>query len=145
MRPSGLRRRITETNGDPVCVLLAGEIAGRGFGRHALAPTLSPKKTWEGALGGFAAAIAVCLGFQKFMLSEALTPVQAVGIGVLIGLMGQLSDLAESMIKRGADVKDSGTILPGHGGMLDRVDALLFAAPVGVLLFQVTRQYFYIP
>ncbi len=102
---------------------------GRGFGKRALAPNLSPKKTWEGAGAGFVASLAVCLAFQKFVLPEAVTPVQALIIGVVIGAMGQLSDLAESMVKRDAGVKDSGTLLPGHGGVLDRFDSYILCAP----------------
>lgn len=107
----------------------AAYAAGRGFGRHALAPTLSPKKTWEGATAGFAAAISVCLAFQKFKLYESVTPLQAVVIGVIIGSMGQLSDLAESMVKRDAGAKDSGALLPGHGGVFDRFDSYILCAP----------------
>lgn len=107
----------------------AAYAAGRGFGRHALAPTLSPKKTWEGAAAGFAAAIAVSLAFQKFMLRDAVSPLMAVGIGALIGSMGQLSDLAESMVKREAGAKDSGALLPGHGGVFDRFDSYILCAP----------------
>ena len=107
----------------------AAYAAGRGFGRHALAPTLSPKKTWEGAAAGFAAAIGVCLAFQKFKLYESVTPLQAVVIGVIIGTMGQLSDLAESMVKRDAGAKDSGALLPGHGGVFDRFDSYILCAP----------------
>lgn len=107
----------------------AAYAAGRGFGRHSLAPTLSPKKTWEGAAAGFAAAIAVSLAFQKFMLHDAVSPLMAVGIGALIGTMGQLSDLAESMVKREAGAKDSGALLPGHGGVFDRFDSYILCAP----------------
>ncbi len=107
----------------------AAYAAGRGFGRHSLAPVLSPKKTWEGAAAGFAAAIGVSLAFQKFMLHDAVTPVVAVVIGVLIGTMGQLSDLAESMVKRDAGAKDSGALLPGHGGVFDRFDSYILCAP----------------
>lgn len=107
----------------------AAYAAGRGFGRHALAPRLSPKKTWEGAAAGFAAAIAVSLVFQKLSLHEALSPLMAVVIGVLIGTMGQLSDLAESLVKREAGVKDSGALLPGHGGVFDRFDSYILCAP----------------
>lgn len=102
---------------------------GRGFGKRSLAPNLSPKKTWEGAGAGFVAAMAVCLAFQKFLLPESVTPVQALFVGVIIGSMGQLSDLAESMVKREAGVKDSGTLLPGHGGVLDRFDSYILCAP----------------
>ncbi len=108
---------------------MAAYAAGRGFGRHAIAPVLSPKKTWEGAGAGFAAATLVCLGFQKFLLHDVVTPVQAVVIGMLIGTMGQLSDLAESMVKRDVGAKDSGALLPGHGGVFDRFDSYIFCAP----------------
>ncbi len=107
----------------------AAYAAGRGFGRHALAPTLSPTKTWEGAVAGFFAAITVSITFQKFLLSEAVTPLQAVVIGMIIGSMGQLSDLAESMVKRDAGAKDSGALLPGHGGVFDRFDSYILCAP----------------
>ncbi len=107
----------------------AAYAAGRGFGRRALASALSPKKTWEGAAAGFLAAIIVSLAFQKFTLHEALTPLQAALIGVLIGAMGQLSDLAESMVKRDAGAKDSGALLPGHGGVFDRFDSYILCAP----------------
>lgn len=107
----------------------AAYAAGRGFGRRPLAPVLSPKKTWEGAAAGFAAAIAVCLAFQKFKLHEAVTPLQAVLVGVVIGVMGQLSDLAESLVKRDAGIKDSGALLPGHGGVFDRFDSYILCAP----------------
>ena len=107
----------------------AAYAAGRGFGRRQLAAALSPKKTWEGAAAGFAAAIAVCLAFQKFKLYEAVTPLQAALIGALIGTTGQLSDLAESLVKRDAGIKDSGALLPGHGGVFDRFDSYILAAP----------------
>lgn len=107
----------------------AAYAAGRGFGRHGLAPTLSPKKTWEGAAAGFLAAIAVCLAFQKFLLHESLSPLAAAALGALVGTMGQLSDLAESMVKREAGAKDSGALLPGHGGVFDRFDSYILCAP----------------
>ena len=107
----------------------AAYAAGRGFGRHALAPVLSPKKTWEGAIAGFAAAVLVSLAFQKFKLSEFVTPLQAVVIGVIIGTMGQLSDIAKSIVKRDVGVKDSGALLPGHGGVFDRFDSYILCAP----------------
>ncbi|MBI3288925.1 MAG: phosphatidate cytidylyltransferase [Elusimicrobia bacterium] len=107
----------------------AAYAAGRGFGRRAMAPELSPKKTWEGAGAGFLAAVAVCWIFRSFVLKNAVTPAQALSIGVVIGLTGQLSDLAESMVKRDAGVKDSGALLPGHGGVFDRFDSYILCAP----------------
>ena len=111
------------------CMDTAAYVAGRALGRHPLAPALSPKKTWEGALGGFAAAVAVCLLFSRFLLKDALPPTWAVAVGAVIGVTGQLSDLAESMVKRDAGVKDSGALLPGHGGVFDRFDSFILCAP----------------
>jgi phosphatidate cytidylyltransferase len=126
---------------------------GRAFGRHKLAETISPKKTWEGAIASTAGAILVSvllfhyihsLGTLLIKLhalsSESLffTDIRlyapgwqlAVAFGLLVNIAAQLGDLAESAFKRGADIKDSGTLLPGHGGILDRIDAMLFASPV---------------
>jgi phosphatidate cytidylyltransferase len=110
---------------------------GRAFGRHKLAPRVSPGKTVEGAIGGLATAILIgplcrLIFFPEIRLSHAI----ALGAG--IGLLGQIGDLAESLLKRGAGVKDSGTLLPGHGGMLDRIDSILFCAP---LLFYYSRVF----
>lgn len=127
-----------------VCVISSDTAAyyvGRRFGRHKLAPALSPKKTWEGAIGGVtasaAAAIVACVWFY-----QALPPVHAPVLGVLLGGAGVLGDLAESLIKRACGVKDSSGLLPGHGGLLDRTDSLLFAAPAlyyyHVVFLQVT-------
>lgn len=107
----------------------AGYFAGRAFGRNALAPEVSPKKTWEGAAAGLLAAAAAALVLQRFGLRDALTPLQAAGLGLGLGVVGQVSDLAESMIKRDAGVKDSGALLPGHGGVFDRFDSYILAAP----------------
>jgi len=125
-----------------VCVW-AGDIAalyvGRAFGRHKLS-TLSPNKTWEGSLASVAGSVLAGLAVVaagEFLSSRGntvlhiLEPVwQSVVLAVIINLAAQLGDLLESAIKRGAGVKDSGTMLPGHGGILDRIDALLLAAPV---------------
>jgi len=102
---------------------------GRLFGRHPLAPMVSPKKTIEGALGGFVfgtAAFAVIGGWWLPQLSAGLRA----GLGLTIVALGIAGDLFESMLKRSANVKDSSSLIPGHGGILDRIDALLFAAPV---------------
>ncbi|MDX6770247.1 MAG: phosphatidate cytidylyltransferase [Elusimicrobiota bacterium] len=107
----------------------AGYFAGRAFGRNALAAEVSPKKTWEGAVAGIAAAVATALLVQRFGLREALSPLHAAALGAAIGVIGQVSDLAESMIKRDAGVKDSGALLPGHGGVFDRFDSYILAAP----------------
>jgi phosphatidate cytidylyltransferase len=102
---------------------------GRSIGRHKLAPRISPGKTVEGAVGGFVAA--VLAGFLcKLTFFPEIPITHALALGAAIGLVGQVGDLAESMLKRAADVKDSGTLLPGHGGMLDRIDSILFCAPL---------------
>jgi phosphatidate cytidylyltransferase len=102
---------------------------GRSLGRHKLAPKISPGKTVEGAIGGLAAAIIT--GFLCRVLFFPEIPItHALALGAAIGLVGQIGDLAESMLKRGAGVKDSGNLLPGHGGMLDRIDSILFCAPL---------------
>lgn len=126
-----------------VCVWV-GDIAalyvGRAFGKHKLAPHLSPGKTWEGAIasivGSILAAsivvlIADALTARGNMLLHITQPVwQSLVLAAILNVAAQVGDLLESAIKRGAGVKDSGTMLPGHGGVLDRIDALLLAAPV---------------
>jgi phosphatidate cytidylyltransferase len=105
--------------------------AGRLFGRHPLSK-ISPKKTWEGAAGGLAAS-AGAAAVASFWYMPDLSLALALAVGALGGAFGQLGDLGESMLKRAFDVKDSGRLLPGHGGMLDRVDGVLFT--VAVLYF----------
>jgi phosphatidate cytidylyltransferase len=103
--------------------------AGRAFGRRPLAPALSPKKTMEGALGGLVAG-ALTLGvLGHWWWPDAPAPLRA-GLGAVLAVLGITGDLFESMLKRAAGVKDSGAIIPGHGGVLDRIDALLFTTPV---------------
>jgi phosphatidate cytidylyltransferase len=108
---------------------------GRNFGRHKLAPIVSPGKTWEGAAGSVAASLLLGLFVLPRFVSIDLP--HAAIITIAANVAGQLGDLAESAIKRGAGVKDSGNLLPGHGGILDRVDSSLFSLPVlyGVLYF----------
>jgi len=102
---------------------------GRAVGRHKLYPALSPKKTWEGAVGGLIASAGGAAVAHFWYLPELpLVPGLILAAGA--GAMGQAGDLCESMLKRAHGVKDSGRLLPGHGGMLDRIDGLLFAAPV---------------
>ncbi len=138
---------------------------GKNFGKRLIAPRVSPKKTWEGTIASIVGSATVswvlCANvstIEQWLRSSGTLPSESVlgssaslhtpplwvplVLAVVINIAAQLGDLVESMIKRGANVKDSGNILPGHGGMLDRVDALLFAAPVGMLVFQVTRHYF---
>ena len=102
---------------------------GRQFGRHKLAAQVSPGKTWEGSGGSLIISILFGAFFLPHFLPNVSVPV-AVLISALANVAGQFGDLAESAIKRGAGVKDSGTLLPGHGGLLDRVDSSLFSLPV---------------
>lgn len=102
---------------------------GTFFGRHKLCPSISPGKTIEGAAGGAAAVLITGIVFKFFFLSSLSWPICIIFF-ILISLTAPMGDLFESMLKREGGVKDSGTLLPGHGGILDRIDALLFAAPL---------------
>ncbi|MDO8643676.1 MAG: phosphatidate cytidylyltransferase [bacterium] len=101
---------------------------GKLFGRHKMASRISPGKTVEGFFGGFVGA-GVAIALMQFLFHEPLTLVQSILLVVLISVIGPIGDLAESLVKRSCDVKDSGQLLPGHGGMWDRIDALIFNAP----------------
>ena len=104
---------------------------GRAWGRHRLAVTISAKKTWEGAVAGFAAAIATALVLTVILPNLANVPYwQAAILGAIVGVFAQLGDLAESLLKRSAGLKDSGTMVPGHGGLLDRMDSIIFTVVV---------------
>jgi phosphatidate cytidylyltransferase len=98
---------------------------GRAVGKHKLAPAISPGKTWEGAFGGLAASLAVAFAVRATLI-PSLTAGDALLIGAPAAILGPTGDLLESLLKRSVGAKDSGRLLPGHGGMLDRVDALLF-------------------
>jgi phosphatidate cytidylyltransferase len=102
---------------------------GRVLGRHPMAPGISPKKTWEGAACGLLGAMAASL-LGPFWFYPALPWEHGLFLGGLLAIAGMLGDLSESFFKRAAGVKDSGGLLPGHGGVLDRIDSLLLAAPV---------------
>jgi phosphatidate cytidylyltransferase len=102
--------------------------AGRGLGRHKLYPAVSPAKTVEGAIGGMLAGVLVMLGARALFVPW-LTVRDCLLAALVAGVIGPIGDLVESLIKRSFGVKDSGHLIPGHGGMLDRIDALLFAAP----------------
>lgn len=135
----------------------SGDIAalyiGKRFGRRKLAPTISPNKTWEGAIASVVASVVfgagvVVLGDYLLARGSAFTRLhttapwwQFVPLAVLLNVAAQLGDLVESAVKRGAGVKDSGTLLPGHGGVLDRIDALLLAAPA-LWLCMLLREFF---
>lgn len=110
-----------------------GDIAalyiGRSFGRHKLAPNVSPGKSWEGSIGSTVASVIYgALYFPRLLPAAPLA--LALGLTIIANIAGQLGDLCESAMKRGAGVKDSGNLLPGHGGWLDRLDSSLFALPV---------------
>jgi len=116
-------------------------LIGKSFGRHKLFERISPKKTWEGFAGGWIAAILV--GIIIFNQSEGVIPLwQWLVVSSLISVVGTLGDLVESLLKRSLDVKDSGSLLPGHGGLLDRFDGLLLAAPI-VYLFLLLLSFLY--
>ncbi len=102
---------------------------GRLFGRHKLYEAISPGKTWEGAMGGVISSIIAAIWFLHIFQLHRITP-GILGLVAALSIVGQIGDLAESMLKRNHGVKDSGWILPGHGGILDRIDGLLFAIPV---------------
>jgi len=124
---------------------MGGYFAGRAFGRHKLLPLISPKKTWEGLVGGLVLAVGGLLAFKYGIfdtLVDAKSPmliVDCVVLGIVGALAGVVGDLTASMLKRSHGVKDSGSFLPGHGGMLDRIDALLFVVPVVWLWLVVLR------
>jgi phosphatidate cytidylyltransferase len=129
-----------------LCVVWAGDItalyAGRFLGRHKLAPSISPGKTWEGAAGSVLGSLAVAaalVAISEHLMTRWNSVVLSYQdeiwwywliLAVIVNVAAQVGDLAESALKRSAGVKDSGTLLPGHGGVLDRIDALLLAAPV---------------
>ena len=104
--------------------------SGRFLGRHKLNKEVSPKKTWEGAIGGTLLALGGAVVMRNLFLSSLLSIPAALWLGLLVAVVGQISDLAESVIKRSTGVKDSSNLLPGHGGFLDRFDSYLLLAPV---------------
>ena len=102
--------------------------AGRSLGKHKFYEKISPKKTWEGSVGGAIASV-VAAFFFNWILALDLSHVDLLALSIVGGYLGQYGDLCESMIKRSYKIKDSGSIIPGHGGILDRIDAVLFVAP----------------
>ncbi|MCX6140373.1 MAG: phosphatidate cytidylyltransferase, partial [Candidatus Kapabacteria bacterium] len=111
----------------------AAYFVGMSIGKHKLFPRVSPKKSWEGAIGGLIAAV-LAFYFMSSLMLPALDPIHGIVCGLIVGVFGPIGDLVESLLKRDAVVKDSGGILPGHGGVFDRFDSMLFAAPL-VLLY----------
>jgi phosphatidate cytidylyltransferase len=113
-------------------------VFGRTFGRRKLIPSVSPGKTVEGAVGGLVSAVVICLVYVRFLLMPyaqlGLTIQGAVLFALVISVAAQTGDLAESVLKREAGIKDSSNIIPGHGGVLDRFDSLLFVLPIAFLM-----------
>ena len=117
---------------------IAAYYVGRSLGKHRLAPRVSPKKSWEGSAASVAASVLFgCLFLRATLPSVPIW--HAIALAALGNVAGQFGDLAEAAVKRGAGVKDSGAILPGHGGFLDRVDSTLFALPVVYLYLRALR------
>lgn len=115
---------------------------GKGLGKHPLAPHISPHKTWEGAVGGAIGAVGVSLLF--IIPTPAQLPLaywQAMLIGLLVSVLGQFGDLAKSILKRNVGVKESGDLLPGHGGVLDRTDSIVFAGVVVYYAFLIVQNF----
>jgi phosphatidate cytidylyltransferase len=110
---------------------------GRFLGRHPMTPVLSPKKTWEGAAGGLAASVLTTLIINRQWPALSGGWLVEIGFGITVSIAGMLGDLAESLIKRDCQQKDASQIMPGFGGVLDVVDAILFAAPVAYAWFQI--------
>ena len=115
----------------PKCCDIGAYFTGRFLGRHLMSPVLSPKKTWEGAAGGVLVAIIASIGIDRLRPTVAGGIFGAAVLGLALAVAGILGDLAESLIKRDCIQKDASHILPGFGGVLDIVDSILFAAPVG--------------
>jgi phosphatidate cytidylyltransferase len=109
----------------------AAYFIGRALGRHKLAPRISPGKTWEGSIAGVIGAVGIAVA-TAVLFDLPINYAQMVVLGVVIGVFGQFGDLAESLLKRNMGVKDSGTLMPGHGGLLDRMDSVVFA---GVMVY----------
>ncbi len=116
----------------------AAYFIGSAFGKHKLFPRVSPNKSWEGAVAGFIFAVVGMIAAHEFILNF-LELKDVIVIGLIVGLFGQIGDLIESLIKRDSHVKDSSSIIPGHGGILDRFDSLLFTAPIVYLYLTLIR------
>ena len=102
--------------------------AGRAFGRHKLYPKISPGKTVEGAIGGLASAVGAAF-LIRFLFDVPMEAAYTAGMGAVAGVAGVIGDLSESLLKRSVGAKDSSRLIPGHGGVLDRFDGVMFAAP----------------
>jgi phosphatidate cytidylyltransferase len=109
---------------------------GRAFGRRQLSPLISPTKTWEGLVGGLIVGLVVASVLTTFPAWEPIGIAKGLVAGALVGVVAPIGDAVESMVKRALRVKDMGSVLPGHGGMLDRIDGFLFAVPLIYFLFR---------
>jgi phosphatidate cytidylyltransferase len=109
------------------CDDIGAYFSGTRFGRHRMAPSISPAKSWEGFAGGIATALAAGLLFASLL--DEMTVTTGLALGAIAGLLAPVGDLVESQVKRELGIKDSGRLLPGHGGMLDRLDAIIFCCP----------------
>jgi phosphatidate cytidylyltransferase len=107
----------------------AAYYVGTAFGKHKLFPRVSPKKSWEGAIAGFAFSVLAMIALRSIIL-DFLSLQDVIILGLITGIFGQIGDLIESLLKRDASVKDSSSLIPGHGGIFDRFDSLLFTAPL---------------
>jgi phosphatidate cytidylyltransferase len=125
----------------PKCCDIGAYFTGRAIGRTPFSPKISPKKTWEGFLGGLVLASVTAIGIQLVQPVFAFGLLEAIGFGVVVGIVGVLGDLAESVIKRDFGHKDAANKLPGFGGLLDVLDSILFAAPVAYLWCVCTHSY----
>ncbi|MBI3823840.1 MAG: phosphatidate cytidylyltransferase [Planctomycetes bacterium] len=121
----------------PKCCDTGAYFVGRLIGKHKMTPVLSPKKTWEGAVGGMISAVAAAIAIDRCGPATILRHdlLWEIGFGLTVGIAGMLGDLAESLIKRDCQTKDASTVMPGFGGVLDVVDAIIFAAPIAYLWF----------
>lgn len=107
----------------------AAYFTGKTMGRHSLCPSISPKKTVEGAIGGLLGGLLAAFFFNRYLMM-GLGAGGVLALSIVLGIVGIIGDLSESLLKRSAGVKDSGSLIPGHGGILDRIDSLLFSIPV---------------
>jgi phosphatidate cytidylyltransferase len=125
----------------PKCCDIGAYCTGRLFGRHKMTPVLSPKKTWEGAIGGLITGALAAIAIDRLGPAAVLHHDfrWEIGFGLTVGLAGMLGDLAESLIKRDCQIKDASTAVPGYGGVLDVVDAIIYSAPVSYVWFLILR------
>ena len=142
--------RNAEPIGASLIYLLAGTIwcsdtgaylVGRAFGRHKLGTPVSPRKTIEGTIGGLVIGTLTSVALRTLLLTETLSWGDAIFIGLLLSVLGQLGDLSASLMKRTAGVKDSGQVIPGHGGFIDRCDSLIFSTPVLYYYLELTGHF----